>query len=253
MLNRRTFTFSAVALLAGCSETPPPAVAQKKPPVAVSHLTDADVSALIEVVRALPRQKPPAFQPAIEVDLRGDTLAADMVARWQREFRSSYSPQVQAKLWKRDSRLRGAIDDSGFEAEELARLLVKLSAAVVRESLHSDVDLPEMGRQADHAIASLCRQFDGLDGDARLSPTVRNGRSEFLANVLKETVAYREFLRLLESVPQESIATVARHRDILRQLMPTTETVQAFEKRIESQATVLRASHTQPARSSGRR
>ncbi|HVJ84941.1 MAG TPA: hypothetical protein VM452_04805 [Caulifigura sp.] len=253
MLNRRAFTLSIVGLLAGCGASPPPAREPKRPALTASHLTDRDVAALIDVVKSLPDQKPPAFQPAVEVDLQGDTRAADMVARWQREFRSSYSPQVQAKLWKRDSRLRLAIDESGFEPEELATLLVRLSAAVVRESLHPEIDLVEMGRQADHAIGSLCRQFDSLDGDPRLSPTVRNGRSDFLANVLKETVAYREFLRLLESVPAESVETVARHRVVLRTLMPATETVQAFEKRFESQAKVLRASHAEPARSGARR
>src|SRR5205085_6596410 len=62
----------------------------------------AEIQAFLKIVRKLPGQAPPAFQPLSEVDLTTDRAAADMVARWQREFRSSYSPDVQAKLWKRD-------------------------------------------------------------------------------------------------------------------------------------------------------
>lgn len=248
MLNRRGFAVMVFGMLAGCGQTAAPPTTRKASAGRAPHLTDADVQAFLDVVQELPDGKAPTFQPAAEFDLTTDTRAAEMVARWQREFRSSYSPEVQARLWKRDARLRGAIDDSGLDAEQFARLLVKLSTAVVREALDPRIDLTQMGKQADSAIASLSSQFDGLDSDPRLSPSVRNGRAEFLSTVLNETVAYREFLRLLEAVPPESIVIAAKHRAALRRLMPATETVQAFEKRIESQATVIRASHDEPGR-----
>jgi hypothetical protein len=243
MLDRRGFTAAILALLAGCNKPP-----QAPPETAVSlasetHLTDADIQAFLEIVRKLPGQNPPAFQPVSEVDFTSDRAAADVVARWQREFRSSYSPEVQAKLWKRDSLLRSALSDCGVDPRDFATFLVNLSTAVVRESLDPQVDLAALGRQADGSIASLSSQFDNLDRDSQLSPTVRNTRAELLTAVLKETVAYREFLRLLEQVPMESIAAIAPHRDVLQRLMPPTETVQLFRKKLASQRSVIQASH----------
>jgi len=249
MLNRRGFLTATLGVLAGCGKSPEPAAA----PLGLSrapdgHLTEDDVRTFLEIVRRLPGQKPPAFQPASELDLTADTRAQGMVERWQGEFRSSYSPQTQARFWKRDTSVRGALNDCGIAPEEFASLLVRLSAAVVRESVDPGVDLTMLGEQADRTIASLCSQFDGLSRDPRLSPTVRNARAELLSMMLKESVAYREFLRLLESISPESVAAVSRHRDVLRPLMPATETVLAFEKKLQSQSHVIRVSHEAPAR-----
>jgi hypothetical protein len=250
MLNRRGFTATAVALLAGCGKPP-----QAPPEAAVSlartpHLTDADIQAFLSIVQKLPGQNPPAFQPLAEVDFTSDAKAADMVSRWQREFRSSYNPVVQAKLWKRDTTLRVAFVDCGVEPENFATLLVSLATAVVRESLDPEIDLAALSQQADAAITSLCSQFDGLDRDPRLSPSVRNSRAELLSAVLKETVAYREFLRLLEQVPPESVAAIPPRREVLERLMPTTETVQLFRKKLQSQGAVIQASHESASRRS---
>ena len=147
--------------------------------------------------------------------------------------------------------MRQALADCGLEPEPFAALLVKMSTAVVRESLGAEIDLAEQGRQADRAVASLCGQLDGLDGDPRLSPAVRNARAELLSAVLKESVAYREFVRLLEDVPAESVAAVARRADLLRRLMPATETLTAFEEKLKSQGQVMRASYEAPGRVSG--
>jgi hypothetical protein len=65
--------------------------------------------------------------------------------------------------------------------------------------------------------------------------------------VLKETVAYREFLRLLERVRPESMSAIAPHREVLQQLMPATETVQLFRKKLASQRGVIQASHESAA------
>ena len=243
MLNRRGFTAALVGLLAGCGKPP-----QAIPEHAVSltneaHLTDRDVRAFLEIVQKLPGQAPPAFQPVPELDLTTAPKGADMAARWTREFQSSYSPEVQAKLWKRDSHLRGALNDCGVEPKEFATLLIQLSTAVVRESLDADLDLAAMGQQAENVITSLCSQFDNLDHDPRLSPSIRNSRAELLSAVLKETVAYREFLRLLERVPGESAQAIRPHREVLERLMPATETVQLFRKKLESQRGVIQASH----------
>jgi hypothetical protein len=246
MLDRRGFTATLLAVLAGCARHPeaPPEQALSRP--GATHLTDADVQAFLKIIQRLPGQKPPAFQPLAEVDLSSDREAADMVARWQREFRSSYSPEVQARYWKRDSTLRTALSDSGIDPHDFAALLVNLSTAVVRASLDPEIDLPALGRQADGGIASLSSQFDNLDHDPRLSPSIRNARAELLAVVLKETIAYREFLRLLECVPPESVSAIETHRETLEQLMPATETVLLFRKKLESQRTVIQASHESP-------
>lgn len=247
MLNRRGFTAVAVSFLAGCGKPPAPPVARRAEASQEKFLTEADIARFFEVIEVLPGRKPPMFQPAAELDLSTDTGAASMVARWQREFRSAYSPVIQGKMWRRDADLRQALEEQGLEPEDLARLLVKLSTAVVRESLDPQIDLRIVGAQADHAIESLCKQLDGLDHDRKLSPSLRNGRVEVLTLVLKESVAYREFLRLLEAVPEESLATAARHRQALRALLPANDTVQAFERRLESQAAVIPAGYTAPA------
>jgi hypothetical protein len=92
-------------------------------------------------------------------------------------------------------------------------------------------------------IASLCSQFDGLDRDPRLSPSLRNSRAELLSAVLKETVAYREFLGLLEKASPESVRAIEPHRQALDRLMPATETVLLFRKKLQAQRSVLQASH----------
>ncbi len=230
-------------MLAGCARSTDPSAVSAPPAVPGAQLTDAEIETFLSIVPMLPGQAPPAFRPAAELDLTTDQRAADMVARWQREFRSSYSPQVQARLWKRDSHLRSAILETGLEPEQLAALLVQLSSAVVRESVDPGLDLAELGRSAERSIESLCQQFDGLERDPRLSPSLRNARAEFLTMMLKEMVAYREFLSLLETVPSESVAAVARRRDVLRSLLPASETVQAFEKRLAAQTAIQQVSH----------
>jgi hypothetical protein len=243
MLNRRGFTAALVGLLAGCGK-PPQAIPEHAVSLATeAHLTDEDVRTFLAIVQKLPGQTPPAFQPVLEVDLTTDAKGADMAARWKREFQSSYSAEVQAKLWKRDSRVRGALDDCGIDPREFAELLIQMSTAVVRESLDPELDLAAMGQQAEHSIASFCAQFDNIDHAPRLSPSVRNSRAELLSAVLKETVAYREFLRLLEHVPRESVAAIAPHREVLERLMPATETVELFRKKLESRRGVIQASH----------
>jgi hypothetical protein len=248
MLDRRGFTATLVALLAGCGKPP-----QAMPEATVSladgdRLSDASIKAFLEIVSQLPGQKPPAFQPLAEVDLTSDSSAADMVARWQREFHSSYSPDVQAKFWKRDSALRSALADCDVDPREFAALLINLSIAVVRSSLDPEIDVAALGEQADRSIASLANQFDHLDRDPRLSPSVRNARAEVLSAVLKETVAYREFLRLLDRVSPESVSAIAPHRDALERLMPATETVQLVRKKLESGRGVIQAGHESAAR-----
>jgi hypothetical protein len=250
MLSRRALTALLAGLLWGCGAADPSSEPRSEKPALPTGqpkrlaLGDEDVALFFQIVAAFPDGQPPAFQPAAEVDLSIDAGARDMVARWQREFRSSSSPQVQAKLWRRDARFRRVIDQLDIEPEELARLMVRISTAVVRDSLDPRINLSALAEQADRAIDSLCEQYDGLDRNHRLSLTVRNGRAEFLAECLKETVAYREFITLLEAVPEESVRVAGRHRDRLKPLLPTSETMQAFVKRYESQATVIQAGHT---------
>ncbi|QDT53136.1 hypothetical protein Pan44_11510 [Caulifigura coniformis] len=250
MLQRRGFLTAMLGILAGCGRPPEPAVPKSVTLTTDGHLTEHDVRVFLEIVSRLPGQKPPAFQPASELDLSFATGAQSLVDRWQAEFRSSSSPQTQARFWKRDTGVRSALSDCGVAPEEFASLLVRLSAAVVRESVDPNVDLAAFGEQADRTIASLCSEFDGLDRNPRLSPSVRNARADLLSAMLKEAVAYREFLRILESISAESVAAVARHRDVLRPLMPATESTLAFEKKLQSQSQILRASHELPARPS---
>ena len=248
MLDRRGFTATLIALLAGCGKPP-----QAPPEATVSladgdRLTEATIQSFLGVVQKLPGQKPPAFRPLPDVDLTTDATAAEMVARWQREFHSSYSPDVQAKFWKRDSALRSALGDCEVDPREFAALLANLSIALVRSSLDPDIDLAALGEQADRSIASFSNQFDNLDHDPRLSPSIRNARAEILSAVLKETVAYREFLRLLDRVSPESVSAIAPHRDALERLMPATKTVQLVRKKLESGRAVIQAGHESPAR-----
>ena len=79
MFNRRGFTATVFALLAGCGKPP-----QAPSETAVSlteagQLTDADIQAFLSIVRKLPGQIPPAFQPVAEVDFTSDAKAADIV------------------------------------------------------------------------------------------------------------------------------------------------------------------------------
>ena len=191
MLDRRGFLYVTIGTLAGCGKPPEPPAATSVAVSTSGSLSAGDIEAFLAIVARLPGQMPPAFQPAPEIDFTVDSSAGEMVARWQREFRSSYSPSVQAKLWKRNPRLREALEECGVKPESFAQLLVRMSTAVVRSSLDPAIDLAPLAAQAERTVASLASQLDGLDSDPRLSPSVRNARAELLSSMLKEAVAYR--------------------------------------------------------------
>jgi hypothetical protein len=238
-------SFGAVV---GCSDSP-------ERPAGHSHalvepadfrdpLRDEEVQAFLEVVPRLPGAAAPAFQPSPPGSTPPDATGRQLVERWQREFRHAYNPATQARLWRSDKALSRAIRAADVDPEALASLLVRLSTAVARDALDERVDLVAMRKRAEESIRSLARDFDRLSSEADDAPgTRRSGVRDTVAEALRDATAFREFLRLLEHVPPESIATVGRFRRDLDRYLPTADTVAAFERREETTAVLLPASH----------
>jgi hypothetical protein len=190
-------------------------------------LTADDVQAFLEIVERLPDHEVPTFKSATFPAAAQTVSAKDLVAQWRHDFRSAYSPSVQARLWQSDARLTAALDSEDVDPTALAALLVRLASAVARDALDDRVQLSQLRKDAEASITALCRKFDNQQID-------QVGQRVQLAEALKEATAFREFIRLLEAVPEGSVATIAEFRDQLRKHLPTSETMAAFEHRTES-------------------
>lgn len=229
---------------AGCGNSDPQPAAATKVSIAraaaTEPLTEDDVLAFLEIVPQLPDRTPPGFRPVAPPQFVEKLSGKELATLWRSTFQSAYLPATQARLWRKETRLMDAIEDADVEPEVLASLLLRLSSAVSRRAIDDSIDLVHMRKKADLEIARLCRQLD--------DEVVRNAELRAdLADSLREAVAFREFVRLLEAVPQESVRTVARFKNELALYLPTADTVTTFERYSESTAVVLPSAYARPA------
>jgi hypothetical protein len=207
-------------------------------------LMDDEVRAFLDLLPKLPDGAAPAFQPAGIRDTPKGFSAIELTLQWQRDFRSAYRPQTQARLWHEENRLIDALEVAGVEPSALASLMVRLSSAVAREALDDSIDLSLKRKEADRLVKSLCTQIDEFS-DPSSSPDIGQegpARAELLAD-LREAVAFREFVNLLQQVPEESLAVVHKHREALRKHLPTGDAVAAFARWSKRKSGILPAGY----------
>lgn len=254
-----TAAWAAMTLLAaGCgnsSETPASATKpQRAPAIRVqsvsSALSDREVAAFLKLVPALPGGAAPEFGAATISESSEQLSGVELATRWKREFRSAYQAETQARLWREQRRLIDSLGDAGVEPQALASLLVRLSTAVARDALDPRIDLASERQKADRQVASLCERIDRLPTAGEVPDsrqTELTGTRRALTEELREAVAFREFVLLLEQVPEESLAVIREHRSQLKKHLPAGDAAQAFERRIENGEAVLPVSHEAPA------
>jgi hypothetical protein len=211
-------------------------------------LTEEDVDNFLALVEQLPKKAVPGFQTAAARRHPDGLNGRQLAAAYQREFEDAYRPAVQARRWQRNHDLTDALEEAQVDPEAMASLLVRLSSAVAREALDDRVDLKTLEKRTEAAIRRLCDQYDDLPkGDPGQLSSVDKTRRERIIAAIQEAVAFRQFTHLLANVPQESLDVVTARREELASYLPVGETVAAFEKRSESAAMILQASHEEPA------
>ncbi|MBX3445078.1 MAG: hypothetical protein KF774_21950 [Planctomyces sp.] len=239
---------AALLAAAGCSKSDPDA-ARTAPPAAIppltAPLTDDNVEEFLAIIAKLPGETVPEFCPPEPWEADERLSAVELVNLWRREFQHACSPEVQARLWNEDAALRRAFERSRIDPEALAALLVRLSAAATREALDDRIDLPRLREQADRALKAVAAELHALPGTGT-GESREEARRNQLILALREAIAFREFVRLLEKTPAESAAVVARHRERLAPHLPTQTMTSVFEQRFDSEATVLQAGHETP-------
>jgi hypothetical protein len=211
-------------------------------------LGEGEVRAFLELLPKLPDGAAPAFQPAGIREAPKGLSAIELAVQWQRDFRLAYRPKTQARLWNEQSRLIDALELEGVDPSALASLMVRLSTAVARQALDRSVDLSMKRQEAEVLVRALCHEIDELDNrPAAAIPDDSPARAELLAD-LREAVAFREFVNLLQQVPEESLAVVYKHRDALQKHLPTADAVSAFAKWSKRKSGVLPAGYETPAK-----
>lgn len=209
-------------------------------------LKGEEVQAFLDLLPKLPDGAAPAFQPAGIRETPEGYTAIELAIHWQRDFRSACRPQTQARLWNEENRLTDALELAGVEPSALASLMVRLSSAVAREALDGKIDLTAKRAEADALVNALCLKIDEATSDQDVGQG-GPARAELIAD-LREAVAFREFVNLLQQVPDESLAVVEEHRDALRKHLPTADAVSAFAKWSKRKSGILPAGFEVPAK-----
>jgi hypothetical protein len=247
---------AAASGLAGCSDArvPQPRDADPQGPSPLGKLvklsspvTEDELQAFLKLVRQLPEGEYLEFQPVrTPLPTAPTGTPSELVARWRTEFRSGYDPRRQAQQWRRDPELARVFAESGADPEAVAGFLVRMSSALVRDAVSSQVDLRDVARRAELQIAELSRQLDDVaapdDPSGGTTSTAYVQDYALLVDGLRETTAFSEFVRLVQAAPEASLAVVRQHRDELSRYQPPQEIVAQFERRLETDAVVVPAS-----------
>jgi hypothetical protein len=210
-------------------------------------LTHAEIDAFESLISALPDGRVPEFATAFDfADDESGFSPEELVLRHRKRFRDTLDPLRQSQLWQRDAEISKALGRHKVDPDAFAMLVIRVSSAWAASALadrQGEAHCRSLKVLADDRIAEICGSIHRIDAHPELhAPEMRT----HLRSALVETVALSEFLGLLERVPAGSLTAIAGRRQQLAPLMPAVETVTEFERRLESNPTVIPVGYETP-------
>lgn len=233
--------------LSGCGDaaqdtTPSTPVARRPVTTSTLPLTDADIRTFQAIVRDLPDGRIPEFEPLPQSTIDDRLPAATLVNVCREEYRRMFDPVEQGRRWRDNRKLIAVLQSHGMEPEEFAALLMRLGCAVAAGTVDSRFNLTEASQKAEQQLRATIDQIDELDRRATDGSTAHIGIFQYrqpLVDQMKELVALLEFSRILLSVPEESLAAVARHKEELAVHLPQAGDIRLFERTVDAEAVIV--------------
>ncbi|WP_139228273.1 hypothetical protein [Planctomicrobium piriforme] len=198
----------------GCGTAPAPTETHFELPRGgvETALTDRDVDTFLKLLQRLPGGQAPEFAECDLPTLNGGPQLPQEVEELRQAMRLALLPERQVQHWQSSASLQTAFERLHVDPQAFAALTLRVSCAWSALTIPVETRTIETRRRLDLQIIELTRRLERETGTGWECSQKRQ--------VLEELVALSEFLRLIESVPEQSLQTVAAHQTALRDVLP---------------------------------
>jgi hypothetical protein len=240
----------ALCLLWGCGQEspgvdPPVSVAAQPEslPTPADPLTVDDLENFLAIVPKLPGGRVPDFSPGDDHEIDELLPAAQLIDAYRAQFRRTFDPNRQGRLWARDKELVQVFDAQKTTAAQFASLVARISCTITAGALAGQADIGGNVARGEQQLQRLTARIQGIDAKSQSAEQRGESyeRSQAVAQ-LRSTVALLEFITLLRSVPGENQKLVRKYQHRLQEFIPQVGGEGIFEA-FEDQA----ADAVQPA------
>jgi len=202
-------------------------------------LTSEEVATFLHIVKQLPDNKVPQFDAQPHgIQTQGHT-PRQYAAQLQQHYRGAINIEQQGQQWDMAPELSSRFEELGVDPMAFCSLATRVSCAWSAQAVRQKLPIKRTQRQLNERLHYYLTRIE--------TEPLAHEDILYLIDVMEETIALSEFLRIIESVPETSTNAVIANASELSALLPETNSVARFEQHLESTPKVMRVGHSEPA------
>jgi len=253
-MKRISLAIAAIALLAGCGETPAPrdiveAAPVQRPaytPLEITlrgidePLSKEEVLSFIDLIKSLPEGKPPTFTPVMTGAKVEGLHLDEAIKAWRSAVRNALTVETLIQGWSPKSQVRRTLIERGVSNKALASLMLRMSCTLGVEAMGGHRSVAAQRVITDEKIKSMTTLIQRMDRAGQpIADSYWQG--------LEEVTSLSEYLNVLLEVPPQNQLVVAEFHEQLQAMMPASSNPSAVsETREDTHVVPVRFDETAP-------